>query len=335
MSRRVLVAPGPLRNIEHAFAPILRDAGYTVEYPAREGFSPEAVLTEAELLAQLPGCVACIAGSEPHTRAVIGKAAAAGLKVLARAGVGYDAIDLAAATDHGVAVCFAPGTNQEAVAEHAFALILGLLREVRRQDTAIRQGKWPRSAVGFARGTTLGIVGLGRIGKAMTTRANAFGFEVLAAEIAPDVGFCEANRVKLVPLEELLRRADVVTLHVPKTPLTKYMIRKETLALMKPTAFLVNTSRGGVVHEGDLYDSLEAGRIAGAGLDVFEKEPPEGNPLFSLDNVLLTAHTAGVDRKSREDMARVPAQAVVKLLAGEWPEEWVVNPAVKDKFFTR
>ena len=136
-----------------------------------------------------------------------------------------------------------------------------------------------------------------------------------------------------MPLEELLKQSDVVTLHVPKTPLTKNLIRRETLELMKPTAFVINTSRGGVVHEADLYEALKAKRIAGAGLDVFEKEPPGSNPLFTLDNVILTAHTAGVDRKSREDMARVPAQAIVKLLAGEWPAEWVVNPQVKDKFF--
>ncbi len=115
-------------------------------------------------------------------------------------------------------------------------MILSLLRNVRNQDADIRRGEWPRRVVGFARGTTLGIVGLGRIGKAMATRANAFGFNVLAAEIAPDVGFCEANRVTLVPFEELLKRSDVVTLHVPKTPLTKNMIREETLKLMKPTA---------------------------------------------------------------------------------------------------
>jgi phosphoglycerate dehydrogenase-like enzyme len=113
------------------------------------------------------------------------------------------------------------------------------------------------------------------------------------------------------------------------------MIRRETLDLMKPTAYLVNTSRGGVVHEGDLYRALKANTIAGAALDVFEREPPGTNPLFALDNLLLTAHTAGVDRKSREDMARVPAQAIVKLLAGEWPAEWVVNPLVKDAFFAR
>lgn len=335
MKPRVLVAPGPLRDIEHTFGPTLTAAGYAFEYPARDGFSVEGILSEADLLAQLPGCVGALAGSEPYTRKVIEAAAAKGLKVVARAGVGYDAIDLAAATDHGVAVCFAPGTNQEAVAEHAFMLLLALVRNLRGQDIAIRGGQWPRKAVGFVRGTTLGIVGLGRIGKAMARRAAAFGFDVVAAEIAPDVGFCEANRVELVPFEELLRRSDVVTLHVPKTPETKYMIRRETLALMKPTAFVINTSRGGVVHEGDLYEALTAGRIAGAGLDVFEKEPPGSNPLFGLENVILTAHTAGVDLKSREDMARLPAQAIVKLLAGEWPGEWVVNPAVRDRFFGR
>jgi D-3-phosphoglycerate dehydrogenase / 2-oxoglutarate reductase len=335
MPRRVLVAPAPLKEIDHVYGPILQGAGFVIEYPPRDQVETELQMSEEELLAQLPGCVATLAGSEPYTRAVIAKAAAAGLKVIARAGVGYDAIDLQAATEHGVAVCFAPGTNQEAVAEHAFALLLSLIRNVPRQDAAIRRGEWPRKVVGFARTTTLGIVGLGRIGKAMATRANAFGFTVLATEIAPDLGFCEANRVTLVPIEELLKKSDVVTLHVPKTPLTKNLIRRETLELMKPTAFVINTSRGGVVHEADLYEALKAKRIAGAGLDVFEKEPPGSNPLFTLDNVILTAHTAGVDRKSREDMARVPAQAIVKLLAGEWPEEWVVNPLVKERFFGR
>jgi phosphoglycerate dehydrogenase-like enzyme len=332
---RVLVAPAPLKEIEHTYGPILRGAGYEIDYPPRRDFHTEVQMTEQELLAQLPGCVGSLAGSEPYTRSVIAAAAAKGLKVIARAGVGYDAIDLQAASDHGVAVCFAPGTNQEAVAEHTFMLMLAMIRNLRWQDNEIRQGHWPRRAVGYVRGTTLGIVGIGRIGKAVATRANAFGMEVLATEIAPDLGFCEANRVALVPLEELLRRSDVVTLHVPKTPLTKYLINRERLGLMKPSAFLVTTSRGGVVHEGDLYEALKANRIAGAALDVFENEPPTDSPLFGLDNVLLTAHTAGVDRKSREDMARVPAQAIVKLLAGEWPAEWVVNPQVKEKFFAR
>src|SRR5436190_12153856 len=153
MSRRVLVAPAPLREIEHTYGPILRGAGYTIEYPPRDNFLTEQQMSEEELLGQLPGCVASLAGSEPYTRAVIAKAAAAGLKVIARAGVGYDAVDLEAATDHGVAVCYAPGTNQEAVAEHAFMLMLALTRRLREQDIELRQGLWPRRAVGHLRGT--------------------------------------------------------------------------------------------------------------------------------------------------------------------------------------
>jgi phosphoglycerate dehydrogenase-like enzyme len=335
MSRRVLVAPAHLRAIEFTFAPTLRDAGYTVHYPSRYEVHSDKPMNEAELMAEVPGCVASLAGSEPYTRAVIERAAAAGLKVIARAGVGYDAVDLQAATDHGVAVCFAPGTNQEAVAEHAFMLMLALVRRLREQDTEVRQGQWPRRAVGHLRGTTLGIVGLGRIGKEMARRANVFNMDVIATEILPDHEFAKAHNVTFVPLEELLRRSDVVTLHVPKTPQTKYLINRDTLALMKPTAFVLNTSRGGVVHEKDLHDALAAKKIAGAGLDVYEHEPPGHNPLFALDSVVLTAHTAGVDQRSRQEMARLPAQAIVKLLAGEWPADWIVNPQVREKFFAR
>jgi D-3-phosphoglycerate dehydrogenase / 2-oxoglutarate reductase len=335
MSRRVLVAPAHLRAIEFAYAPILRDAGYTIQFSPHNTPGTELQMSEADLLEYLPGCLASLAGSEPYTRAVIEKAAPAGLKVIARAGVGYDAIDLAAATDHGVAVCYAPGTNQEAVAEHAFMLMLALVRKLREQDIEVRKGLWPRRTVGNLRGNTLGIVGLGRIGKAVAQRAVPFGLQVLATEILPDHEFAKAHNVTFVPLEELLQKSDIVTLHVPKTALTKYLIRKETLALMKPGAILLNTSRGGVVEEKDLYDALVAKKIAAAGLDVFEVEPLRSHPLCSLDNIILTAHTAGVDERSRQEMARLPAQAIVKLLAGEWPADWVVNPQVKDKFFAR
>src|SRR3954470_4199015 len=283
-------------------------------------------MTQAELLAQLPGCVASLAGSEPYTRKVIETAAPKGLRVIARAGVGYDAVDLQAATEHGVAVCFAPGSNQDAVAEHAFMLILGLLRNLREQDVGIRQGHWPRRVVTPFRGTTIGIVGLGRIGKAVAKRAVAFGVNILATEIAPDPAFNAAHGITLVPFEELMAKADVVTIHVPKTPLTRGMVNAKTLGLMKPTAVLVSTARGGIVNEADLYDALSNKRIAGAGLDVFEKEPPLNSPLFGLENILLTAHTAGVDQASRMEMARIAAEAIVKLLAGQWAAHWVGTP---------
>jgi phosphoglycerate dehydrogenase-like enzyme len=317
------------------FEPILRSAGLQVIYPPRQQFLEEVQMTEAELLEQLPGCVAALAGSEPYTARVIERAAAAGLLVIARAGVGYDGVDVAAATEQGVVVCYAPGTNHEAVAEHTLALILGLLRNIRGQDLAIRRGEWPRRAVEPLRGKILGIIGLGRIGRAVALRARALGMVVWAYDIAPDEAFAAAHEVRLTDLETLLRQADVVSLHVPKTPQTLQMIRRETLSWMKPTAVLINTARGGIVDEGDLYEALRSGRLAGAALDVFAQEPPVASPLLQLDNVLLTAHTAGVDRRSREEMARVPAEAIRRLLAGDWPQQWIVNPQVQPVFQAR
>ncbi|MBX9582681.1 MAG: phosphoglycerate dehydrogenase [Gemmataceae bacterium] len=294
-----------------------------------------AQMTEAELAEQLPGCAASLAGSEPYTRAVIADAAAKGLKVIARAGVGYDGVDLDAATDHGVAVTFAPGTNQDAAAEHTFTLILALAKNLLPQHDLIKAGQWPRRTNRPLRGTTLGVVGLGRIGKAVGLRGEAFGMTVIATEPYPDRAFAEQHGIELVPLDDLFRRADWVTLHMPMLPESRQCVNRRVLELMKPTAYLINTARGGVVCEPDLYEALKAKRIAGAGLDVFEDEPPAGSPLLTLDNVVLTPHMAGVDLQSRDDMARLAANAIVKLLGGDWPADWVVNPTVKERFFAR
>lgn len=329
MNRRVLIAPAPLKEIEPVYGPIIRSAGFDLVFP-----KGNAQMTEAELLEQLPGCSASLAGSEPYTAAVIAAAAAKGLKVIARAGVGYDAVDLDAATAHGVAVTFAPGTNQDAVAEHTFTLILALAKNLIPGHNLIRQGQWPRRANLPLRGKTLGVVGLGRIGKAVALRGKAFLMNVVAHEPFPDQEFVRANGITLLPFEELLRTSDWVSLHMPMLPESRQCINKNTLGLMKPTAFLINTSRGGVINEPDLYDALKTRRIAGAGLDVFEEEPPPADhPLLTLDNVALTAHMAGVDLQSRDDMARRAAEAIARLLTGDWPADWVVNPKVKEKFF--
>lgn len=330
MKPRVLIGPAPLKEIDHVYGPAITGAGHEMVFPARN-----AQMTEAELAAQLPGCAASLAGSEPYTRAVIAAAAAKGLKVIARAGVGYDGVDLEAATDHGVAVTFAPGTNQDAVAEHTFALLLALAKNVVPQHDLIRAGEWPRRANRPVRGSVLGLVGLGRTGKAVAVRGRAFGMTVVACEPYPDRAFAEQHGVELVPLDDVFRRADWVSLHMPMLPESRQCVNRRVLELMKPTAYLINTARGGVVCEPDLYEALKSKRIAGAGLDVFEDEPPAGSPLLTLDNVVLTAHTAGVDLQSRDDMARLAAQAIVKLLAGDWPADWVVNPAVREKFRAR
>ena len=196
----------------------------------------------------------------------------------------------------------------------------------------MREGRWEREPTLPLRGRTLGIVGLGRIGKAVALRGECFGMRLLAYETAPDEAFVRQHQVTLVPLAQLLAESDYVTLHAPATPETKHLINRRTLALMKPTAFLINTARGGLVCEADLLDALQNKRLAGAGLDVFEKEPPGDNPLLRLDNVLLTPHTAGVDLKSRDDMALSAANAIVALHRGEWPAEQIVNPQVQERF---
>ncbi|MCS6850804.1 MAG: phosphoglycerate dehydrogenase [Gemmataceae bacterium] len=322
----VLIAPAPLAGIKASFLDVLRAGGFEPVYPAKQ-----AQLTEAELLEALRGIPAVIAGSEPYTAAVI--AAHPQLRVIARAGVGYDAVDVAAATAHGVAVTIAPGTNQDAVAEHTFALILGLAKNLPSQHNALKAGRWERRANLPVRGRTLGIVGLGRIGKAVALRAKAFAMPLLAYEPYPDHSFVAEHGIRLVSLETLLAESDFVSLHVPLTPESRYLINRRTLGLMKPTAFLVNTARGGLVNEADLLQALQAGWIAGAALDVFEEEPPPADhPLLALENVLVTPHAAGVDLQSRDEMAHSAASAIVALSRGQWPAEQIVNPEVRPHF---
>ncbi len=326
MPGKVLVGPMPLRDpiFAAAFRQPLEAAGYEVVFPDRV-----AQMTAAELRDQLPGCVAALAGSEPYTREILAAAKAAGLKCVSRAGVGYDGVDIPAATDLGIPVCYAPGTNHEAVGEFALGLMLALVKSLLPQDAAIRKGGWPRRAYLPLRGQTLGIVGLGRTGQATAVRARAFGMTVVAVDPVWDAAFAGRNGVRRVTREELLATADIVTLHVPLSPDTRHLIRAETIAAMKPTAFVVNTSRGPTVHEADLAKALVDGRLAGAGLDVFDDEPlAQGHPLLAAPNCILTAHTAGVDRQSLADMARVGTDALIRVLRGERPAELMVNPEV-------
>lgn len=326
MKPRVLIGPAQLKTLTHTFGPILDAAGLDVVYPKRN-----AQMTEPELLEQIPGCTASLAGSEPFTAKVIEIAAAQGLRVIARAGVGYDTVDTTAATRHGIAVTIAPGTNQDAVAEHTFTLILALLKNLVPQHNAIKQ--WVRKPTVPLRGSTLGLVGLGRIGKSVAIRGKAFGCTVIAYEPFPDSGFAREQGIELVPFDVLLKRSDIVSLHLPSTAESKQMINRTTLGMMKPTAYLVNTARGSLINEADLFEALSKNRIAGAGLDVLEQEPPLPDcPLLTLPNVVATAHTAGIDTKAVDDMARVAATAIVRLLANDWPEGWVVNPEVKERF---
>ena len=322
---RVLISPTTLAGVNASFVDVLKAEGFELVYHGRK-----SQLDEADILVHLKGIDAVLAGSEPYNERVL--AAHPQLKVVARVGVGYDAVDCAAATRHGVAVCTTPNTNQGAVAEHTFAMMLALTKNIVSQHIGTREGRWPRGSNIPMRWRTMGIAGLGRIGKATATRARAFEMKVIAYDPFPDTAWAAANDVKMVSLEELFRESDFLTLHMPALPETAKMVNAKMLALMKPTAYLVNTSRGAVIDEADLYEALKAKRIAGAGLDVFAQEPPGNSPLLTLDNVVLTPHAAGVDLQSRDDMARSAADAIISLSRGEWPTEKVVNPEVKKTF---
>lgn len=321
----VLIGPTPLRHQAGRFREILAAAGFRCIDPAGHH-----TLTSSDLQAALPEVDAMIAGSEQVTAALI--AAAPRLRAIARTGVGYDTVDVAAATARAIAVVITPGTNQESVAEQAFALLLALTRNVVGNDRTIRAGGWDRTLVQPLRGKTLGLVGLGRIGRAMATRAVAFGMRVLAFDpIAVDSEFETRHSILRHELDALLAASDVVSLHSPLTDQTRGLINRATLAKMRPGSYLINTARGGLVVESDLAESLASGHLAGAGLDVLGAEPAEpGNPLLKLPNVVVSPHIAGIDLKSMADMAELAADCVVSLYRGTWPDGCVVNDVLRD-----
>ncbi len=282
------------------------------------------------LTESLAGAAAVIAGSEPYTPEVI--AASPELRVIARTGVGFDAVDLSACDAAGVVVTTTPGVNHHSVAEHALAMLFGVARGFPENDRRVREGRWQRIAGPRVAGSTLGIVGLGRIGQALYTRAVGVGLKVVVFEPYPPEPFVREHGVELVPFDDLLARSDYVSLHCPATAETRHLIREETIEKMKPGAVLVNTSRGALVDEAALARALESGRLRGAGLDVFEVEPlPVDSPLVELPNVMLAGHLAGLDNESHEDTFRMAAETVLALHRGEWPAHCIQNLAGKQK----
>ena len=279
-----------------------------------------------DLLALLPGMDAYIAGLDWITAAAI-QAAAPRLQIIARYGVGYDRVDLEAAANAGIAVTITPGANTVAVAELTLALMLAVARGVARQDASLRAGSWAKVTGPELAGKTLGIIGLGAIGAEVAKRAHAFGMRLIAYDTCqrPD---CLANYgVSYLPLADVLAEADFVSLHAPAIAATAGMINRDTLRLMKQTAYLINTARGELVVEADLCAALREGVIAGAALDAFACEPlPAGSPLTQFDNVVLTPHSGAATHEAAARMAMTAAEEVVRVLSGQKPL-YAVNPS--------
>ena len=297
----------------------IEDLQREFDVDVRLGLSPSALMREAGHYD------AIITRSGTAVTADLVEAGGERLKVVGRAGIGVDNIDINAATARGVAVVNAPNGNVRAAAEHTIGLIFALARNIPQADHLLREGVWGKNHFMGTEiaGKTLGIIGLGKVGTQVARRGAALDMEVIACDPFVEQG----PDVPLVALDDLLRRADFVTLHVPLTPITANMIGARELDLMKESAYLVNCARGRVVDEQALYDACKQGRIAGAALDVFASEPLTASPLLELNNVILTPHLGGTTREAMRASSLEVAAQVRTLLAGEYPTH-VINPEV-------
>jgi D-3-phosphoglycerate dehydrogenase len=280
---------------------------------------PDHPYSEAELAALIPGYEGVILGLDDCGPSVI--AAGDKLKVISRYGSGVETVAISSATQKGVVVTNTPGVNRVAVAELAVGLMFCVARSIPQVAHRVWRGKFERVRGWELSGKTLGILGLGKIGREVADRAVALGMRVLAY----DPYVTSAPNAELASLEEVLAEAHIVTLHMPSTLDTRDFINVQRIAAMRDGAYLINTARGELVDEGALYDALKTGKLGGAASDVFRDEPPRGNPLLTLDNFIPTMHMAGTTRESVERMALLASQNLVAVLRGE-PCDYIVNP---------
>jgi D-3-phosphoglycerate dehydrogenase len=285
-------------------------------------------LTEARMLELAGDFDAFLCGDDTITKAVIEKSLPR-LRIIAKYGIGVDKIDMATATAKGIPVTFTPGVNHTTVAEHCFGLMLCLSKHLVEEANYVRAGNWKRLTGNELYGKTLGIVGLGRIGKEMAIRARAFGMGNIALDLHFDEKFAAANEVKRAQtLEELLQASDIVSLHTNLTPETQGMINKKTLAIMKPGAMLINCGRGELIETLDVVNALEKGELGGYGTDVVDVEPPPADhPLLKAKNCVITPHIASRTYESVQRQAGMAVDNLLLALKGEKPLAQV-NPQV-------
>jgi D-3-phosphoglycerate dehydrogenase len=286
-------------------------------------------LQEAELILQIPEFDALVVRSETKVTAPVLEAGRK-LRVVGRAGVGVDNIDVPAATRKGIIVVNAPRGNIVAASEHTIALLFALARWVPQADASVKRGEWTRSKfIGTeVRGKTLGVIGLGNVGSEVAKRAHGLEMDVIAYDPVVSVERAELFNVELVGLNELLERSDFVTVHVPLVDANRNLVGAPELALMKAGARLINTARGGIVNEEALVDALKTGRLAAAASDVFVNEPPGDHPLLALPNFVATPHIAASTVEAQVSVAFDVAEEVAAVLAGDLPRFAVNAPAL-------
>lgn len=288
-----------------------------------EDFADEVVYNDLgiplkgeELLKRLEGCDGYIAGVDYIDADVIEKMPTS-LKVISRYGAGVDRVDIPAATKKGIKVTNTPGANAVAVCELAFALMLCAARNIPKLHKAVENGEWPRSEGIELNGKKLGIVGMGAIGKNLAIRAKAFGMSVCAYDPFFDEKFAAEHGVERMELDDLLKAADFISLHVPLNDSTRHMIDARCIAEMKQGAIVINTARGGLIDEAAAAEAIKAGKLGGMGLDAFEEEPLKESPLLGLDRVIFTPHTGAHTGEAVSNMGMMAVKNCIAVLKGE------------------
>ena len=288
-----------------------------------EEFADEVVYNETgkplqpeQLIEMLEGVDGYIAGVDYITAEVIERAPAS-LKVISRYGAGTDRVDIPACTKKGIVVTNTPGTNSVAVAELAFALMLNAARNIPALHDAVERGEWPRSEGIELRGKTLGIIGLGAIGRNLALRAKAFEMNVQAYDPYLDEAFAQQNGINAMGLEQVLTTSDFVSLHVPLNEQTKHMVNAEMISKMKKGTFIINTARGGLIDEEAAAQAVQSGQLGGLGLDAFEEEPLVDSPLKGLPRVIFTPHTGAHTAEAVAGMGSMAVDNCIDVLSGK------------------
>ena len=322
MSWKVLITARTFKDVGGPAMDALKSAGCDVVVPPRFGPFPEP-----ELLPLLEGVDAVLCSPDQYSDSALRSPQAARLKIISRWGVGYDSIDIAAATRQGIAVAYVPGLLNETVADYTFAMLLALARRVHEGHAWMAKGDWKLFWGSDVSGKALGIIGCGRIGQAVARRAAGFNLKLLGYDL---VQMPEAEKlgIRMVSLDTLLAESDFVTLHAALTPQSRGLIGEAQLRKMQKSAFLINAGRGALIDEAALVRALQEGWIAGAALDTFAKEPlPSDHPLRFAPNVLLTPHLASFARENGMRVSLAAAQAILDLMNGKRPQS-LVNPDV-------
>lgn len=313
---KILITPRSFASTSDKPMKMLTEKGYEIQLnDIGRPYKKEEMLN---LVSDIDGI---IMGIDELSAEIIEKANK--LKVISRYGTGLDNIDINMATNKKIIVTNTPTANLDAVADLTFGLILSLARRIPEADKKTKSGKWEKIIGKSVWKKTVGIIGLGKIGKQVVKRAQGFKMNILVYDLVKDEKFVQSYNIKYVNLEELLRKSDYITIHIPLNDATRNMISYEEFEKMKKDAFLINTSRGGIVNEEALYNALRNNKLRGAALDVYNNEPPRESTLKELDNVIMTPHIGAYTEEAIENMSIQAAQNLIDVLEGREPQNRV------------